>query len=403
MLAMRGLIDSTLREGEQMAGVYFRFAEKLEFVQRLAEIGVEEIELANPLADPDTAGLLNDERAASCTARFSIWCRACSEDVVAAAELRPDAVAIAVPASDLHIRQKFGRDRSWVIERLGAVVRQAVKEGIPYVSVGFEDATRADPFFLHRLAAAAAAAGARRIRLSDTVGIATPLAFASLVQEFVSVYGMEVGVHTHNDFGMATANAVSALDAGTGWADGSLLGLGERAGCARLEELAAFVAILRHWRTYDLAGLRELCGMVAHAAHQPVERHHPVVGEGIFTCESGIHIDGLSRDPSTYEPYPPERVGAEWESRLGKKAGRNAVRVVLREIGRPVSAERAAELAPVIRSAAHDLGRPLTPAELSDLAEAVPAGSQHRMPGQSLRISRRSRHASPKGSLRGVL
>lgn len=320
---MKGLIDSTLREGGQMVGVNFTLEQKRAIVAHLDRLGIEEIELgvATEL-DLKLPHLLTGCRAAGTRARLALWCRCRAEDIRMAARLRPDVLSLSIPTSDLHLTKKLGKNRGWVLEKVSQSVHLGQELGINIISLGLEDATRADPGFLLEIVNTAAAAGVDRVRLADTVGVATPAELARLVSAVKGSIAVEVGVHCHNDFGMATANSLAALEASADWADVTVLGLGERAGNARLEEVAGFLALRRH-RNYRVSQLRELGELVSRLAGQPITPHHPVLGEKIFYCESGLHLQGLHADPGTYEPYQPEQVGAERRLFYGSKIGKS--------------------------------------------------------------------------------
>jgi len=243
--------------------------------------------------------------------------------------------------------------------------------GIPVLSLGLEDATRAAPDFLETVMRAAAQAGFGRLRLADTLGVAAPWEMAALVRRAKAMSGIEIGVHTHNDFGMASANAVAAIEAGADWADVSVLGLGERAGCARLEEVAGWLALARGWPGYRLEGLRPLSAAVARLAGLEVAGSHPLVGRDIFACETGLHLVGLFRNPATYEPFEPSLVGGERRLLLGGKAGRGAVRAYFGKRGRDLGGEGLNRLTSAIRAQAEKLRRPLRAGELEGLAKGV--------------------------------
>ena len=366
---MIGLIDSTLREGEQMSGIYFSLRQKLEIVKRLAGIGIEEIELGIAAMSPEMPELMTQARLLAPCARLALWCRGLLPDIRESAALYPDVLSITLPISDLHITKRLGKDRPWLLRQIPIVIEEARQHGVPFISLGLEDTTRADPLFLAAVLRQAEVAGADRVRLSDTVGHATPLFLAKLVQSVKKQVTMQVGVHTHNDFGMATANAISALEAGTDWADVTLLGLGERAGNARLEEVVGYYAIRKQRFQYDTTRLYGACRVVARMAGMPISPIHPLVGKNIFACESGLHLDGLAKDPQTYEPFPPERVQAVRKVVLGKKAGRNAVLTRLGALGLAITREDALDITQRVRSTAQQLGRPLTNGELERLIE----------------------------------
>lgn len=379
---MKGLIDSTLREGQQTVGVLFSQKQKEQIFCHLLEIGIEEIEMGVvSRLDPDLPDLLRKCRGRG--PRLALWSRCRSADISLAASLDPDVLSLSIPVSDRHIRQKLGRQRDWVLETTRESITQARDLGIRLVSLGLEDATRAAPNFVEEAAGVAAEAGAGRIRLADTVGIAGPQEIAALVGWCKSASALEIGVHTHNDFGMATANVIAAFDAGADWADVTVLGLGERAGNARLEEVAAYLS-LRRGRTYRLEAIPHLCRMVASETNRTIDRHQPVIGPDIFACETGLHLQGLARDPATYEPYPPEVIGARRHLLYGSKVGRRAIREQLSALEIMLSEAGVEEVVRATRQEASKRGRPLAPGELKELIlHRKEAGFSRQRPSQA--------------------
>lgn len=359
---MTGLIDTTLREGSQALVGYLTDDQRQALLAGLLRIGVEEVELghaiAEPAYDPDSlADLLDLAAELSPGTRRAVWCRARNDDILAAAELEPDVVSFALPVSDLHLERRLGRDREWALAQPARLLRLARGAGIEYVSIGLEDATRADPLFLDQLVDAAAAAGADRVRIADTVGVCQPTELANLVARVRQRFSRDLAVHVHDDFGMATGSAIAALQAGADWADVSVTGLGERAGIARTEEVAGWLTI-RGGADYDLLAAREVAHQVARWVGREVPENAPVVGEKLFACESGLHLAGLARDPATYEPYPPDLVGASRQWRLGRGAGREAVSALL-----PGASADPVELTAQVRRAAVAQARALHPSE----------------------------------------
>jgi homocitrate synthase NifV len=187
--------------------------------------------------------------------------------------------------------------------------------------------------FVEEVCLLAQKAGIDRIRFADTLGVMEPLSMAETISRLKSRLRIDLGVHTHNDFGMATANAVSALSAGADFVDVTVHGLGERSGNAALEEIVAYMVKRKNRREYSLTDLRPLSGFVAKVSNVPVPAKKPVVGKDIFTCESGLHIDGLIKAPETYEPYDPSEVCLERKLLIGKKAGRSALSHKLKDLG----------------------------------------------------------------------
>jgi len=366
---MKGLIDSTLREGGQAPGVFFPLAVKIKVARLLARVGIEEIELgiATPY-DRELPLLMRILRRKIRSSRLALWCRCVVGDIDFAAALAPDVLSLSIPASDLHIYEKLGRNRSWARDTLAKAIRHSLAKGIRTVSVGLEDATRADEDFLGQLIQTAAQAGAARVRLADTVGIASPAGIAGLVHRIAKITSLEIGIHAHNDFGMATANGIAALEAGADWTDATVLGIGERAGNSRLEEVAGYLALRGDRRPYQTEHLRPLCHTVAHAAARQIAGSHPVVGEEIFTCETGLHLQGLTRNPATYEPYAPERVGGQRRLLLGSKSGKRAIQDRLQALGCVLPEERLEQVVKLVRHQADRKRRPLNDEEILGIA-----------------------------------
>jgi homocitrate synthase NifV len=358
------LIDTTLREGEQTVGINFTTGQKKKIINGIALVGISEMEIgiASPLAH-DLDVIMTFCRRQYSGLRISLWCRCREEDVLYAATLSPDCLSLSIPVSDLHLDTRLGKGRAWAEHAMQSAIRVALQKGMA-VSVGFEDATRADPEFLSKMARMAEQEGAFRIRLADTVGVATPAQIISLVRDIKRTIQCDIAVHTHNDFGMATANAMAALESGAGWADVTVLGLGERSGCARLEELAGYLGMICRDSRIRPEHLKPLAGYVAKITHRTIEDCRPVLGEKIFTCETGLHLQGLHKCPATYEPYPPERVGAVRHLLIGAKCGRNALRKRLADRGHEIDDDLLLQKTRNLRDMSFFVGRTLDDGEI---------------------------------------
>ncbi len=355
---VRGLVDSTLREGGQTAGVAFTVEQKVALARDLVRVGIEEVEvgIASPL-DRELPALVARCRREAGVKRLGLWCRCRKEDIACALGLGPDVLSLSVPVSDLHIATKLNLGRPAVAELVAKAIATA-RAGVGYLSLGLEDATRAEPDFLREIIRVACANGVNRIRIADTVGVATPGGIGALVRDLRSNFSVEIGVHMHNDFGMGTANAIAALEAGAHWADVTVLGLGERAGNSRLEEVAGYLALQGN-RPYATTLFPGLARLAAGCSGRTIEPHHPVIGAGIFACETGLHLAGLAKDPRTYEPYEPGLVGARRQWSYGGKVGRQGVVERLRQLGLHCREEHLPRLAEAFRGQCLDLNRPL--------------------------------------------
>jgi homocitrate synthase NifV len=330
---MKGIVDSTLREGEQAAHVYLDLKEKLRIIELLIEVGIDEIEVGIAEKNPGIKKLLTAAAKLEGCPKLGLWCRCLPHDIDETLGLFPDILNLSIPVSDIHLKNRLGRDRKWIMCRIRESIRQARDKAPCYLSLGLEDASRADANFVEEISLTAQEEGIDRVRFADTLGIMDPLAMADTITRLKSLLKIDIGVHTHNDFGMATANAISALAAGADFVDVTVNGLGERSGNAALEEIVAFLVKRRGVKKYKLKPLYLLAHYVAEVSHIPVFQKKPVVGEDIFTCESGIHIDGLIKDTSTYEPYDPSEVCLQRKFLIGKKAGKNSLRHKLKTLG----------------------------------------------------------------------
>jgi homocitrate synthase NifV len=356
------ICDTTLRDGEQTPGVAFTVQEKCSIARMLDNLGVQEIECGTPAMGREeqhaVAGILD----LGLAARIITWNRAVISDIEDSIRCGATAVAVSLPVSDFHITNKLKKSRGWVLAQLSRAVSFAKDHNL-YVCAGAEDASRGDMEFLAEFGHRAKDYGADRLRFSDTLGWLDPFQVSEKVSYLVSEVGLPVEIHTHNDFGMATANALAGIKSGATFVSTSVLGLGERAGNAALEEV---VMALKHVLGLDLglrvSGLLEICRYVSEASGRAISPAKPIVGTKIFSHESEIHADGVLKNPANYEPFSPEEVGLAREISLGKHSGKRAVAFRLRRLGIVKEKNEVAEMVRKIRSS-HAKGA-LTDADL---------------------------------------
>ncbi|MER8522531.1 homocitrate synthase [Mesorhizobium sp. M1076] len=365
------LNDTTLRDGEQAPGVAFTATEKLEIAESLAAAGVTEIEIGTPVMGADEIETIRAAVARRLPVRLMAWCRMTSLDLDAAIESRVHAVNLSLPASDIQLAAKLGLDKAGALQVIEHMVRRAAAAGF-FVAVGCEDASRANRDHLARVIETAARAGASRVRLADTVGVLDPFSTFELVAQLVAQSPIDLEFHAHNDLGLAAANTLAAIRAGARHASVTVLGLGERAGNAALEEVAAAMAVLDGADTgIELTALPDLAAQVAWAARRQTAGIKPVVGADVFTHESGIHVAGLLKDSRTYQGLDPALVGRCRRIVIGKHSGATAIAHVLSESGRDLDPDLAAAMVARVRREAAETKSTVTATQLVELYDGM--------------------------------
>ncbi|MEE8471314.1 MAG: homocitrate synthase [Dehalococcoidia bacterium] len=317
--------DTTLRDGEQTAGVVFTNDEKVQIAKMLDDIGVHELEVGIPAMGGDEMEAIKAIIGSGLKARVITWNRPVISDIESSLKCGTRAVALSISVSDIHIQHKLRQTRKWVLENVSKAAKYAKSHDL-YVSVNAEDASRADSAFLIQFARNAVEAGADRLRFCDTVGVLDPFRTYDAVRRLIDEVGLDIEMHTHDDFGMATANAMAGIKAGARFVNTTVNGLGERAGNACLAEV---VMALKHIEKIDLGidttRLRAISQYVAEASQRPLPVGKAITGDNIFAHESGIHADGVLKHPPTYEAYSPDEVGAERQIVVGKHSGSHTI------------------------------------------------------------------------------
>ena len=362
------IVDTTLRDGEQTAGVVFANTEKIVIAQMLSDLGIDQLEVGIPTMGGDEKNAIKEIVKRNLKSSIMAWNRAVISDIEQSIDCGVDAVAISISVSDIHIQHKLKTSRQWVLENMVKSVEYAKKNGL-YVSVNGEDASRADRDFLVEFINAAKQAGANRFRYCDTVGIKEPFGIRDDIKYIYDKTNFDIEMHTHDDFGMATANAVAGIKGGASHVGVTVNGLGERAGNAALEEVIMALMLVYGYKGENINTqmFREVSEYVSRASGRELPIWKAIVGTNMFAHESGIHADGAIKDPKNYEAFDPAIVGLERQIVIGKHSGRAAVVNKFKEYNIDLTDDEATGILELVRSTSVRLKRSLFDKEVVQL------------------------------------
>jgi len=364
------IFDTTLRDGEQTPGVSLTPDEKVRIARQLDKLGVDVIEAGFPVASG------GEWESVAAVAKAGLSCevvglaRANQADIDKVLTAGVQSVHVFIATSDLHLKHKLKLNQAQVLERIAESVAYA-KKNARTVEFSAEDATRTELGHLRKAYEMAAESGADRVNIPDTVGVCSPQAIARITKDIVSAVDLPVSIHCHNDFGLAVANSLAAIDAGATQAHVTINGLGERAGNTSLEELVMSLHRLYGAKTnINTELITETSKLVCSLTGIRVQPNKAVVGENAFGHESGIHTHGITEMPLTYEPYDPALVGRRRWFQAGKHAGAHGIATQLAEAGLFPDKTQLAEVVTRVKDIG-DKGKTVTDADLIAITEAV--------------------------------
>ncbi len=359
--------DTTLRDGEQAPYVSFTLEEKLQIAQLLYKAGADELEVGIPAMGKKEQEELKEILSLNLPISIMSWNRATIEDLEASLECGVKAVDLSIPVSQILIDVKFKNDIDKLFRNLEDVVSLAKKEGL-FVCLGGEDASRANNDFLAQIMEFGKSLGVDRFRYCDTIGILTPHRTYENIAYLSSLNLLDIEMHTHNDFGMATANSIAGIEAGAKSVNTTVIGLGERAGNASFEQLLmSLTHQFKEDRIINSCKLKELVNKVSIAANKKIDNNTPIIGKHIFSHESGIHVNGMIKTKNAYEAFDPKEVGLNRYFPIGKHSGTSTLLYHLQAIGIEPSKDKLQALLPKVREIVTNRKKVLNPSELKEL------------------------------------
>jgi isopropylmalate/citramalate/homocitrate synthase-like protein len=364
------IFDTTLRDGEQTPGVALLPEEKLEIAKQLDLLGVDYIEVGFPATSKGEVDAIKLISKGDIKAEIVGLARSIQLDIDTAIKSGVNCIHTFIATSDIHMKKKLGMSKEEVVNKAVWGVEYVKSHGLK-CEFSAEDATRSDILFLKEVYKAVVEAGADRIDIPDTVGVAIPKSMARLVREIKKTVDVPIAMHCHDDLGLAVANTLAGIEAGAQEAHVTINGLGERAGNASLEEVVLSLYALYSLKTnVNLKEVYRTSKLVSKLTGIRVSPNKAVVGDNAFAHESGIHTAGVLSSPETYEPLPPELVGHERRILAGKHAGRHGVEEILRQMGFSLNKDQLDEVVSRVKELG-DKGRRVAEQELVNIVEVV--------------------------------
>ncbi len=364
------ILDTTLRDGEQTPGVSLTADDKIEIAHQLSKLGVDTIEAGFPSSSDGEKRIVKDIAHAGLASQNCALSRCTKKDIDAALACDVGLIHVFIPTSPVQMKYAVNLTPDQVLASAVESIEYVKAHGVK-CEFSPMDATRSEMPFLLRVCKAAQDAGMDSLNVPDTVGIMIPKTTAKLIEDIKAVVSVPISIHCHDDFGLAVANSLAAVEAGAAQVHVAVNGLGERAGNASLEEVVAALHVIYNYKTnVNTRLLYSTSRLIASLTGISVQANKAIVGENAFAHESGIHTRGVTEQPLTFEPISPELVGRTRKLVAGKLAGTRGIKAELEEIGIHPSEEQLSEIVKRVKELG-DKGKMVTDADLIALTSAV--------------------------------
>ena len=364
------IFDTTLRDGEQTPGVSLTADDKIEIARQLSKLGVDVIEAGFPSSSEGERKVVKEIKKAGLDPEICALSRATKGDIDAALDCNVDLIHVFIPTSPVQMKYAVNLTPEQVLSSAVESIEYVKSHGVK-CEFSPMDATRSEMPFLKKICKAAQDAGMDTLNVPDTVGIMIPKTTSQLIEELKTVVNVPISIHCHDDFGLAVANSLAAVEAGASQVHVAVNGLGERAGNASLEEVVMALHIIYKYKTcVNTKLLYSTSRMVSSLAGIAVQANKALVGENAFAHESGIHTRGVTEKPLTFEPIDPELVGRTRKLVAGKLAGTRGIKAELEEVGIHPTEEQLKEIVQRVKELG-DKGKMVTDADLLALTSAV--------------------------------
>jgi 2-isopropylmalate synthase len=364
------IFDTTLRDGEQTPGVSLTADDKIEIARQLGMLGVDVIEAGFPSSSDGEKRIVRDIAKLGLTSQICALSRCTKKDIDAALGCDVDLIHVFIPTSPVQMKHAVNMTPEQVLSSAVESIQYVKKHGVK-CEFSPMDATRTELPFLRQICSAAQDAGMDSLNVPDTVGCMIPKTTYDLFKDLASFIKVPISAHCHNDFGLAVANSLAAVEAGASQIHVAVNGLGERAGNAALEEVVTTLHVVYNYKTnINTRLLYSTSRMVASLSGVSVQVNKAIVGENAFAHESGIHTRGVTEQPLTFEPISPELVGRTRKLVAGKLAGTRGIQAELEEIGIHPTEEQLKQIVQRVKELG-DKGKMVTDADLLALTSAV--------------------------------